>query len=611
MFSIGTVLNDKYRIKEVVGTGGMAVVYLAEDLALGENVAVKVLRSEFESDEEFSRRFEREAEAASKMYHENIVRVLDIGRQDGQRYIVMEYIDGITLKNMIRRDGCIRTDAAIRIILRILAALDHAHKNGIVHRDIKPQNILVDKRGQVKVTDFGIARLKANQTTKVDDKSVSALGSVHYFSPEQARGEMANEQSDLYSTGIVFYEMLTGKVPFDGETSVSIALKHINETPVSMLTLNPSIPKALDEVVMRAIAKDPNRRYQTAEEMAADLVESTKHPKGGFVKYPPTPEELQKQQEERRLRRLKQRKRALAILAVTAAVVLLAVGVTVMWYVNERMDTVLMPDLYGISEYDAEQALLEAGLDRYEFSFAYSEDAENGLCFAQEPAAGSHVRPDTPLSATFSKGSRWYTLADLTGVQVSDVLEYFSLRNVTDVTVEYVFSSLEEGAIVSQLPAAGTVSREDPVTLNVSGRHVFVPSVTGILLDDALSVLEEEGLAAGSVLYTYSPDYESGIVLGQSEVPKTEVLVGYAVDLTVCGKPSVYYPEHDVVVDLAEPKLVLVEAVMPNRQTVECFRGVLEAGEHVLDISSSQKGSHVVKVYVDDVQINTYLVDFE
>ena len=259
---IGRLISGRYLIEAQVGMGGMAVVYRARDQQENRTVALKVLRPEYQGDEEFVHRFSREAEAAAKVFHENIVNLFDVGIDGDMRYIVMEYVDGQTLKEMIREEGRIHPDVAIRMTIRILAAVDHAHRNGIVHRDIKPQNILVDRDGVVKVADFGIARLKASQTTRLN--SGSALGSVHYISPEQARGEVADEQSDLYSVGVVMYEMLTGHVPFDGETAVSVALMHLNDAPKSIRADNPKVSRALDEVVMRALCKDKKRRYQSA-----------------------------------------------------------------------------------------------------------------------------------------------------------------------------------------------------------------------------------------------------------------------------------------------------------------------------------------------------------
>ena len=252
---IGRVISNRYVVEEVVGTGGMAVVYRAWDTKQKQMVAIKVLRPEFESDQEFVRRFSREAEAAAKMSHENIVNLIDVGQDGDLRYIVMEYVDGQTLKDMIRTNGRLRPETAVRMAIRILAAVDHAHKNNIVHRDIKPQNILLDRQGTVKVADFGIARLKTAQTTRLEDGNNSALGSVHYFSPEQARGGYVDERSDLYSLGIVMYEMLTGDVPFDGENPVSIALMHINDPIVPPSKIVDGIPPALEKIVMKATDK--------------------------------------------------------------------------------------------------------------------------------------------------------------------------------------------------------------------------------------------------------------------------------------------------------------------------------------------------------------------
>ena len=346
---IGSVISGRYVVQAIVGTGGMAVVYRAFDKKKNRIVAIKVLRPEYESDEEFVRRFSREAEAASKVSHENIVNMLDVGIDGDMRYIVMEYVDGQTLKEMIRQRGTIHPDTAIRMTIRILAAVDHAHRNGIVHRDIKPQNILVDNQGRVKVADFGIARLKASQTTALDEGGTtgSALGSVHYFSPEQARGEVADEKSDLYSVGVVMYEMLTGSVPFDGETSVSVALKHLNEAPMSMRQRQTGISKALDEVVMRALSKDAARRYQTAAEMAADLRKTITHPEGGFVKYPKAPEEIEKEREARRRKRARDRKRLQRTITAVAALITAALVAFTVWFILKIINTYSMPNVLG------------------------------------------------------------------------------------------------------------------------------------------------------------------------------------------------------------------------------------------------------------------------
>ena len=262
------ILANRYRLTEQIGMGGMAIVYRAVDLRTGHNVAVKVLRPEYNEDTEFISRFQREAEAASKMTHHNIVNLLDVGMDGDNRYLVMEYVQGKTLKSVIQERGKLSPALAGQIAIRILSALEHAHRNGIVHRDIKPQNILVHADGHIKVADFGIARI-ANSSTLT--KGDNVMGSVHYFSPEQARGEGANATSDIYSTGIVLYEMLTGRVPYDGDNPVAVAMQHLHATPIPIQNLAPDVPPALVRVCMKAMEKNPAQRYQTARDMAADI----------------------------------------------------------------------------------------------------------------------------------------------------------------------------------------------------------------------------------------------------------------------------------------------------------------------------------------------------
>ena len=265
---IGKVLADRYQISELIGKGGMAMVYRAVDLRTGHSVAIKILRPEFSEDAEFLSRFQREAEAASKMSHHNIVNLLDVGMDGDNRYLVMEYVQGKTLKEVIREKGKMSPQVAGQIAVRILAALQHAHRNGIIHRDIKPQNILVHADGHIKVADFGIARM-ANSSTLT--KGDNVMGSVHYFSPEQASGEQAGETSDIYSVGVVLYEMLTGKVPFDGDSPVAVAMQHLHAQPTPVRELSPEVPEPVSRVVETAMEKEPKKRYQSALEMASDL----------------------------------------------------------------------------------------------------------------------------------------------------------------------------------------------------------------------------------------------------------------------------------------------------------------------------------------------------
>ena len=271
----GRLLGNRYQLIERIGGGGMAIVYKAKCLLLNRYVAIKILRSEFTDDEEFVKRFRVEAQAAASLNHPNIVSIYDVGKQDDSQYIVMEFIDGITLKEYITQKGILPWREAIDIAVQICSALEQAHKNHIVHRDIKPHNIMITNEGIAKVTDFGIARAVTSATITMVG---STIGSVHYFSPEQARGSFTDEKSDLYSLGVTIYEMVTGRVPFDGESPVAVALKHIQEKAERPIDVNPSLPKGINDLILKAMKKDQNLRYQTASDMLNDLKRTLNNP---------------------------------------------------------------------------------------------------------------------------------------------------------------------------------------------------------------------------------------------------------------------------------------------------------------------------------------------
>ena len=610
---IGRVISGRYVVEAVVGTGGMAVVYRAYDKIKKQTVAIKVLRPEYEQDEEFVRRFSREAEAASKVSHENIVNMLDVGTDGELRYIVMEYVDGQTLKNMIREQGRIHPDQALRMTIRILAAVDHAHRNGIVHRDIKPQNILVDRQGRVKVADFGIARLKASQTTHLDSEGgASALGSVHYFSPEQARGELADEKSDLYSVGVVMYEMLTGQVPFDGETSVSVALKHVSEEPKSMRLYQGGISKALDEVVMRALCKDATKRYQTAAEMAADLRKTITHPRGGFVKYPPDPEELERQREQRRKKRQRDRRRLIQAGLIAGALLVLCVAALAGWYVVGVRGRVTMPNVMGQTQSAAQELLENAGLP-VGVETAYSEDVEAGLVISQSREPGERVRTGSLVSLVVSAGTQWFYMDSYMGWTEAEALASIRESGAKDVSVEYVQSDAAAGMVVAQSPEMGWQSKSDPVVLAVSGESVLMPTLIGLDLEGAKALIESEGLTVGNVVEGYSADAPVRTVIAQSVAAGAQVLSGTAVDLTVSERrEAVYYSDSrfTVVVPL-ENLLAEVTLVTPSGTEVIAYTGELPMGTHAVELSSTEQGVHTVRVYLDGVLMDTTELLFE
>ena len=611
---IGRVISGRYVVEAVVGTGGMAVVYRAYDKIKKQTVAIKVLRPEYESDEEFVRRFSREAEAASKVSHENIVNMFDVGQDGDLRYIVMEYVDGQTLKEMIRENGRINPDQALRMTIRILAAVDHAHRNGIVHRDIKPQNILVDHQGRVKVADFGIARLKASQTTQIDSENgASALGSVHYFSPEQARGEVADEKSDLYSVGVCMYEMLTGQVPFDGETSMSVALKHVQEEPKSMRLFQNGISKALDEVVMRALCKDKTRRYQTAAEMAADLRKTITHPRGGFVKYPQDEETQERQRETKKKKHPRERRRGRrvgTVLAAVASAIALAVGG---WYLFGVYGRAVVPYMVGQRQSDALEALDQAGLPAA-VETAYSEEYDAGVVISQSQTAGARLRAGTSVTLVVSAGSQWFYMGNYVGGTEEEAQAALAGSGAKDVTFQYIQNSqVEVGTVVGQTPEAGYQSKENPVVITVSGQSVAMPSLTGLTLDGAVALITAEGLRIGSITEGYSADAPANTVIAQSVAPGAQALKGTTVDLTVSQAPeTMFYPSSRFTVVVPLDGLeVEVKLIAPSGGETEAYEETLPAGTYLIELSSAEPGVHTVCVYLDGVPVDTAEVAFE
>lgn len=615
---IGTVISGRYAIEAIVGTGGMAVVYRAWDRRKKRMVAVKVLRPEFEGDQEFVRRFSREAEAASKMSHENIVNMYDVGIDGNMRYIVMELVEGVTLKDMIREMGHLGADAVVRMGIRILAAVDHAHKNGIVHRDIKPQNILVNREGKVKVADFGIARLKAQQTTRVGDATSSALGSVHYLSPEQASGEIADEKSDLYSVGVVLYEMLTGQVPFDGDTAVSVALKHVSEEPKSLRALDPAIPRSIDEVVMCALRKDPSERYQSAAAMAIDLKKALSHPEGGFTKPSHASDSaVQKARVEirpepkpiidprARRARTKRRVKYVALgVCVALALCLAAAAVLYTLYMP-------VPSLTGLSETTAIAALDEDfnAVVRRE----YNDIVPEGLVIAQTPASGVRAMRGGDVVIIVSRGASYVNILDYSGTYCDDAMRELVAAGISNVAITYVADAAEVGTVVRQEPGAGEVPRGANVILYVSGETVTAPTVTGYTLENAIASITNEGLVVGNVSEAYSADAASGTVIAQSVAPNSEVVIGSTIDLTIAqAQKQKYYPASDFrVVAPLNNTAVRISVVTPSGAMYDMYTGILDMGTHSITLSSDERGEHTLSVYLDESLLEELLITFE
>ncbi len=609
---IGHVISDRYVVETVVGTGGMAIVYRAYDKITKSRVAIKMLRPEFESDEEFVRRFSREAEAASKVSHENIVNLLDVGIDGNHRYIVMEFVDGQTLKDLIREQGRIEPVLAIRMTIRILAAVDQAHRNGIVHRDIKPQNILVDRQGKIKVADFGIARLKTSQTTRIDDGTQSALGSVHYFSPEQAQGEVADEKSDLYSVGVVLYEMLTGHVPFDGETAVSVALKHVREEPKSMRLFQSGISKALDEVVMRALCKDTTKRYQTAAEMAADLRKTITHPRGGFVKYPRSDEEIANEREEKRKERQRVKNKILRTVIIIGVIVLLVSAGVIVYRLFGIQNYVSVPNVVGQTVSEAQNQLERAHI-AVNIASGYSEEYERGTVVEQSISAGERISPGSTVTVVVSMGTEWYYLDDLTGLTEQEALERIQANEVNNVSTEYVVSEATPGTVVGQSAEEGYHSKTEALTIRISGRAVNMPSLVGLTLNGARDLLESEGLTVGNIIESDSADAKGQTVIAQSVEAGSAVMENTVVDITVSAAVEKrYQPQGELTIavplDDVQVKVILTA---PSGKETQAYSETLSRGTHSLELSGTESGVYRVQVYFDEVLMETIELTFD
>ena len=557
MISIGRVLAGRYQINGFIGEGGMSRVWRALDQNTGKNVAVKVLREEYSEDENFIRRFDREAQAASRMSHPNIVNLLDVGvEEDGTRYLVMEYVQGKTLKRFIQESGALRPEIAAQIIIRVLAALQHAHQNGVVHRDIKPQNILIDKEGTVKVADFGIARMANAQTVSQTDESV--MGSVYYFSPEQARGAAVDARSDIYSVGVVFYEMLTGKVPFTGDTPVAIAMQHLQTAPIPPAEVNPSVSSALDFVVLHAMEKKPRRRYQSAEEMLRDVRLAMEHPDTILAaREEAERREKAERERERRSKSVRRRVRVMRAALVTVFSLLLVGAIIGTGYfavqrvVDEKSSLVEVPALIGRMKEDAITLLISAGLEPAVTYDEYPLVKEN-LVADQSVAPGQKVEKGSFVTITVSRSVYETNIPTVTGVPLSEAQDILTNAGLVVSEIETQPSEAANMIVIQQLPDAGTNAHKgDSVKLIVSGGIVVMPSLQGMTREQAEQTIIAYGLTlAGVYEEVVSDPAQIGVVTSQAPAMYSEILPGAAVTFTI-GKPSQTLYAATVEVDLS------------------------------------------------------------
>ena len=521
MIQIGKIFAGRYRIVKQIGRGGMADVYLAKDLILdGEEVAVKVLRTNYQTDPIAVARFQREARAMADLDHPHIVRITDIGEEDGQQYLAMEYVAGLDLKRYIKEHYPLSNEEAVRIMGQILLAMRLAHTRGIVHRDLKPQNILLTPDGTAKVTDFGIAVAFAETSLT---QTNSMLGSVHYLSPEQARGSKATVQSDIYAMGIIFYEMLTGHIPYDGDSAVTIALQHFQKPLPSVIDENPSVPQALENVVIKATAKKLTDRYQSVAEMYVDLSSSLSYNRRNEPKLvfndttkadtktlpkvsqstltsipkvqtqspkPQTAKPSQQASEDNYASKpVKKRKFRVRYMILLASIVLVAASLV--WILSRTPATIAIPDVAGQTVAEAKETLKKANFEIGEEKSEASEKVEEGRIIRTDPEAGKTRKEGSKINLVVSSGKQSFQLSNYIGRKSTDVIAELKQKKVPENLIkieEEESSESEAGTVLRQSPAAGTtydLSKASTITLIVAKKvtSVAMPSYIGSSLE--------------------------------------------------------------------------------------------------------------------------------
>ena len=581
MIQIGKIFAGRYRIVKQIGRGGMADVYLAKDLILdGEEVAVKVLRTNYQTDPIAVARFQREARAMADLDHPHIVRITDIGEEDGQQYLAMEYVAGLDLKRYIKEHHPLSNEEAVRIMGQILLAMRLAHTRGIVHRDLKPQNILLTPDGTAKVTDFGIAVAFAETSLT---QTNSMLGSVHYLSPEQARGSKATVQSDIYAMGIIFYEMLTGHIPYDGDSAVTIALQHFQKPLPSVIAENPSVPQALENVVIKATAKKLTDRYQSVAEMYVDLSSSLSYnrrnepklvfndttkadtktlpkvPQSTLTSIPkvqtqsPKPQTAKPSQQASEdnyaTKPVKKRKFRVRYMILLASIVLVAASL--IWILSRAPATIAIPDVAGKTVAEAKETLKKANFEIGEEKSEASEKVEEGRIIRTDPNAGTGRKEGTKINLVVSSGKQSFQLSNYIGRKSTDVIAELKQKKVPENLIkieEEESSESEAGTVLRQSPAAGTtydLSKASTITLTVAKKvtSVAMPSYIGSSLEFTKNNLVQiVGIKEANIevveVSTAPAGTAEGTVVEQS--PKA----GEKVDLTKTRvKISIYKPK--------------------------------------------------------------------
>ena len=566
MIAKGQLINERYEIIKSIGEGGMANVYLAKDIILDRKVAIKVLRGDLAGDEKFIRRFKREALSASSLSHPNIVEMYDVGEDNGNYFIVMEYVAGKTLKQLLKKRGNLTVSEAVDIMIQLTDGISHAHDSYIIHRDLKPQNIMIEEDGRIKITDFGIAMaMNATQLTQTN----SVMGSVHYLPPEQANGKGSTIKSDIYSMGILFYELLTGVLPFKGDNAVEIALKHMKDPLPSVIKQNPLVPQSVENIILKSTAKNPKNRYNDVKEMYNDLKKCLNEEELNQERYVyPYPEhEIDdtktlptiKREDRKKQENVEDtedivtevlpksgKKTKLLIIILSSICGVFILGLLILLFVLPsvtKVPSIQVPDVSGMKVGDAEQVLIDAGFEvKEETSKMPSSEYEKGLVVKTDPASGRTIKKGKTITLYESTGKETYTVENYVGKNYIEVQTL--LENVYKLTVKVekkettLTADMNEQQIISQDPKVGTEVKEgDLVTL-------YIPDVADQYPDfkDEEYTLEEVKEFANkyslvlTVNYEETDEYKEGTIIKQSRTGK--VVIGATLKVTVAKKPA-------------------------------------------------------------------------
>ena len=641
----GKVLGNRYEIIEKVGNGGMATVYKAEDKVLKRNVAVKILRDEFTTDEEFIKRFEIEAQSAARLVHPNIVSIFDVGVEENLYYIVMELIQGKTLKEIIIEErGPLPWKWSVNVAIQIASALEMAHKNNIIHRDIKPHNIIITEDGIAKVTDFGIAKAVSNSTITAFG---TTIGSVHYFSPEHARGGFTDAKSDLYSLGVVMYEMVTGKVPFDADTPVSVALKHMQEDPEEPIELNPNLPGAVNKIIMKALKKDTTLRYQTASEMLSDLRKALKNPDGEFVddrEYDETAKtqkintdlygnieedskaKNKKGKKEGRFKKFIKEHKALSIVIGLVLLFALSLGGTLAFLNLTNPPEVELPNLVGMSKEEAQKEAENLKLKIEIKEEEFNKEVPEGFIISQDPKyiEKYNVKEGSTITVVVSKGQEKTKVPNVKGKSQEEALQLLEEANLKAEIIEETSKTVKEGYVVSQETEPDEEAfAGDTVKIHVSKgtgiKQVNVVSVIGQNEANAKTTLTGLGLKV-NVAYEEDTSKADGIVLKQSLEGGKTVNEGTTITITVNKIAemkevsvtvnvksllggNIYEETSNTTNSSGDKKVKKVNLkVVVGNDTI--YSGKVSASETSIKATTKGTGTKEIKVYIDDVLKN-------